>query len=33
MGQVLGAFGLLVLPYYGSFSLCARFETNEPFIY
>jgi hypothetical protein len=33
MSQVLGAFGLLDFTYYGPFSLGARFETYEPFIF
>jgi hypothetical protein len=33
MSEVLGAFGLVYLPCYGPFSLGARFETCEPFIY
>jgi hypothetical protein len=31
MSQLLDAFGLLDSPYYGPFSLGARFETYEPF--
>jgi hypothetical protein len=31
MSQVLGAFGLLVSPCYGQFSLGARFENYETF--